>query len=396
MTMTRLAALHAKDVRMVVGLMTGTSADGVDAVLAQIEGSGESTQAQVLAHNVYEIPERIRSELFSLFLPDALIDDLCPVDFALGEVLANAALAVIEEAGLAPEDVDLIGSHGQTVRHRPAGEPPSTLQIGESAVIAQRTGITTVADFRPGDIAVGGEGAPLVPLVDYLLFRDDEVGRLMLNIGGIANVTVLPAGATPDEILAFDLGPGNMLVDGAVAHLTGGAERFDDEGRRAARGSADEAWVARLVEHEFIRRAPPKSTGREEFGTEYLAELMTRMELKADDTIATLTAFTARAIGEGIRRFALDVSGDGNLSEAWVSGGGVHNAHLMGLLQQELPGLAVGSIDGLGGVSADAKEALCFAVLANQTIAGRAGNLPAATGAERPVVLGTIALGDRF
>jgi len=188
-----------------------------------------------------------------------------------------------------------------------------------------------------------------------------------------------------------------MLVDGAVAHLSGGVERFDDGGRRAARGTVDESWVARLLEHEFIRRTPPKSTGREEFGTEYLAEVLTRMDLNADDTVATLTAFTARAIGDGIRRFAIDTYGEGSLSEVWVSGGGVHNLYLLELLRQELAGLDVAPLDELdAGVSAQAKEALCFAVLANQTIAGRAGNLPRATGAERPVVLGKIVLGDRF
>jgi anhydro-N-acetylmuramic acid kinase len=395
--MSDLQTLLMKETRLVVGLMTGTSTDGVDAVLAQIDGSGETTSAEVLAHLSSEIPAELRGDLFTLFMPDAQVEDLCRANFALGEVLANAALGVIEEAGMAPEEVDLIGSHGQTVRHLPAGGVSSTLQIGEPAVIAQRTGITTIADFRPADIAVGGEGAPLVPLVDYLLFRDEEVGRLMLNIGGIANVTVLGAGATPDAILAFDLGPGNMLVDGAISHLTGGVERYDDGGRRAERGTADESWIAKLIEHEFIKREPPKSTGREEFGTEYLAEVLTRMDLSADDAIATLTAFTARAIGSGIRRFAIDTYGEGSLSEVWVSGGGVHNLYLMGLLQQELPGLAVAPIDELGaGVSAQAKEALCFAVLANQTIAGRAGNLPGATGAERPVILGKIVLGDRF
>jgi len=392
-----LQTLIAKETRLVVGLMTGTSTDGVDAVLAQVAGSGEATSAEVLAHLSSEIPAELRGDLFTLFMPDAQVEDLCRANFALGEVLANAALAVIEEAGMSPEEVDLIGSHGQTVRHLPASSVPSTLQIGEPAVIAQRTGITTIGDFRPADIAVGGEGAPLVPLVDYLLFRDDEVGRLMLNIGGIANVTVLAPAATPDTVLAFDLGPGNMLVDGAVAHLTGGVELYDDGGRRAERGTADESWVARLIEHEFIRREPPKSTGREEFGTGYLAEVLARMDLAADDTVATLTAFTARAIGTGIRRFAIGTYGEGNLSEVWVSGGGVRNLYLMELLRQELPGLSVAPIDELGmGVSAEAKEALAFAVLANQSIAGRAGNLPGATGAERPVVLGKIALGDRF
>ena len=380
-----LEQIARQETRRIVGLMSGTSADAIDAVLIDITGSGESTQFDVLAHTTTQLDADLRSDLFQLFLPDALVDDLCRVNFLFGQALAEAALAAIAEAGLEPETVDLIGSHGQTVRHMPGAEPPSTLQIGDPSVIANATGITTVADFRPADMAVGGEGAPLVPLVDYLLFAHPNRGRLMLNIGGIANVTVLPADAELEAVSAFDLGPGNMLLDGAVSFLTGGSERFDRDGRRALAGTADEAWVARLMKHEFVRRQPPKSTGREEFGTAYLAELIAEMELSADDLLATLTAFTAGAIVYGIQNFV-----EAPVEELWVSGGGVHNACLMQLLGNALPQTRVSPIDALG-VSADAKEALCFAVLANETALGRCGNLPGATGARRPAILGVIA-----
>jgi anhydro-N-acetylmuramic acid kinase len=388
--MLQLEEMARRDSRRIVGLMTGTSADGIDAVLAEIGGSGESTHFEVLAHTTVAIGPELEADLFQLFLPDALVDDLCRVNVQLGHALAQASLAVIEAAGLEPKDVDLIGSHGQTIRHFPQGEPTSTLQIGEPSVIAQLTGITTVADFRPADMAVGGEGAPLVPLVDYLLFAHATHGRLMLNIGGIANVTVLPADAELADVTAFDLGPGNMLMDGAVAYLTGGAERFDRDGRRAAAGSPDIDWVARLLKHEFIQRQPPKSTGREEFGIEFLGGLMNEMQLSPDDRVATLTAFTAASIGYGIQTFAQE-----HQEEVWVSGGGVHNAHLMELLGKALPQSQVRPIDGLG-VPADAKEALCFAILANETIVGNPGNVLGATGASQPAILGKIAPGGRL
>ena len=387
-----LERLAQKRSRTVLGLMTGTSADGIDAVLVEIDGCGAATKFRLLAFQTCAIPDELREDLFCLFQPDALVDDLCRLNFALGEALATAALAVIDAAGKRPEDVDLVGSHGQTIRHLPGGQPPSTLQIGEPSVIAQRTGITTIADFRPADMAAGGEGAPLVPLVDHMLFAsEDGKGRIMLNIGGIANVTVLPAGVGPDEVLAFDLGPGNVLLDGAVVYLTGGRERFDRDGARAAAGQADEECVARLMEHEFMRRKPPKSTGREEFGAEYLAELFNRHELTGDDMLATLTAFTATAIAEGIHRYARP---DPSVSEVWVSGGGVHNQHLMDLLTEKLPDMAVAPVDALG-VPADAKEALSFAVLANEALMGGTGNLPSATGAKHAVVLGKIVVASR-
>ena len=380
----RLAELAAKKRRRVVGLMSGTSADGIDAVLVDLWGCGESTRYEILAFNTTPLPSDLRREVFALFAEDASLDALCRVNFALGEAFATAALAAVEQAKLSPESIDLIGSHGQTVRHLPASG--ATLQIGEPAVIAARTGAVTIADFRAADMAVGGEGAPLVPLVDHLLFAHPHEGRLLLNIGGIANITALPANADASAVRAFDLGPGNMLIDAAVAHCTNGREHFDRGGERAARGRIDEALLAELMRHSFLQREPPKSTGREEFGEPFLAEILRRGTWNDSDLIATLTAFTVQSIAEGIRRFC-----PGEFAKLWVGGGGVHNPRIMAGLQHALPGLAVRSLADLG-VDPDAREALSFAVLANETLMGRTGNIPAVTRAQRPVVLGKIAL----
>ncbi len=385
----QLQKIADKAKRRIAGLISGTSADGIDAVLAEITGCGTATRVQPLAFHTLELPEKLRQQVFGLFGEDASLDDLCRLNFSLGQSFAEAALAVIEAAGLEAADVDLIGSHGQTVRHLPAARHGSTLQIGEPAVIAQRTGITTIADFRPADMAVGGQGAPLVPLVDYLLFAHEKRGRLLLNIGGIANVTMLPAGARPEQVHAFDLGPGNMLIDGAVSHFTSGRERFDQDGRRAEAGQVEPELLARLLGHAFLQQRPPKSTGREEFGAAFLAELLQETNLGAADLVATLTAFTVRSIVDGIERFALPAFPAGEL---WVSGGGVHNLYIMDGLRRGLPQLQVASLQGLG-ISPDAREALTFAVLANETLMGHGGNLPAATGARRPVVLGKIVPG---
>ncbi len=390
--MHRLAELAAKKRRRVVGLMSGTSADGIDAVLVDLWGYGDSMRYEILAFNTTPLPSDLRREVFALFAADASLDALCRVNFALGEAFATAALAAAEQAKLSPESIDLIGSHGQTVRHLPASG--ATLQIGEPAVIAVRTGAVTIADFRAADMAVGGEGAPLVPLVDHLLFAHRHEGRLLLNIGGIANITALPPNADASAVRAFDLGPGNMLIDAAVAHCTGGREPFDREGVRAARGRVDEALLAELMRVDFLQREPPKSTGREEFGEPFLAEILRRGPWNDDDLIATLTAFTVQSIAEGIRRFCLSAelkSEPGEFAKLWVGGGGVHNPRIMAGLRHALPELAVQSLADLG-VDPDAREALAFAVLANETLMGRTGNIPAATRAQRPVVLGKIAL----
>lgn len=380
--MRRLAKLAAKETRRVVGLMSGTSVDGIDAVLVELTHSGIQTRHEILAFGTTALPDGLRREVFGLFAAEASLDALCRVNFALGEAFAEAALDIIKQAGLKPAAVDLIGSHGQTVRHLPVDG--ATLQIGEAAVIAARTGVVTIADFRPADMAVGGEGAPLVPLVDRLLFAHPGQGRLLLNIGGIANITVLPADG--GEGLAFDLGPGNMLIDAAVAHFSNARERYDRDGERAARGRVDQVLLAELLHHDFLRREPPKSTGREEFGVAMLADILRRGAWEEDELVATLTAFTVQSIAEGINRFCpADCAG------LWVAGGGVHNPQIMTGLQKALPDLAVASLSELG-VDPDAREALTFAVLANETLMGHPGNVPAATGARRPAVLGKVAL----
>lgn len=384
--MSRLALLAARPVRRVVGLISGTSADGIDAVLVELRGSGLEIGYSVLAFETVPLPAEVRQRVLRLCGAEALVEELCEVNFALGELFARAALTVIEAAGMISEQVDLVGSHGQTVRHLPWGNPPSTLQIGEPAVIAARTGIVTVADFRPADMAWQGQGAPLVPLVDRLLFSSSGTGRVILNIGGIANITVLPAGASTEGIVAFDTGPGNMLIDGAVARFTNGAERYDRDGIRAAQGQVDEELLAWLLSHPYLDRRPPKSTGREEFGLGFLERVLARWDGRDDDLVATLTAFTARTVADGIIPFA-----DRGIREVWVAGGGVHNRQLMALLRRALPGMAVESLAGLG-VDPDAREALTFAVLANETLMDRPGNLPSATGARRPAVLGKIVL----
>ncbi len=369
-----------------VGLISGTSADGVDAVVAELHGCGRALRHRVLAFETLPMPTDLRATVLDLCEDRAGIDALCQVNAQLGALFAEAVLEVIDRAGLRPEDIDLIGSHGQTVRHLPNGDPPSTLQIGDASVIAQHTGIVTVADFRTADMAVGGQGAPLVPLADCLLFGDEKEGRVLLNIGGIANVTIVPAGARPEDVCAFDTGPGNMLIDAAVERATGGRERFDRGGLRAARGAVDSALLERLMQHPYLRREPPKSTGREEFGAAFLAEIARPGAYEEGDLLATLTEFSARSIAEGIDRAAVQP-----ISAVWVAGGGVHNAHLMERLRCALDGARVESLAELG-VDPDAREALSFAVLANETVMGRVGNAPAATGARRAVALGKIAL----
>ncbi len=300
---------------LVIGLMSGTSADGVDAALVQINGSAHSTRVRLHAFHTFPFPEGLREAILAASEPQiSTVDLLCRLNVALGEVFAEAALEVARQAGISINAVDLVGSHGQTVRHLPepsllCGYPiRATLQLGEPSVIAERTGVTTVADFRPRDMAAGGEGAPLAPYVHYLLFRDAQRSRIIHNIGGISNVTLLPAGGELTEVLAFDTGPGNMPIDGAVGRLTAGQETFDKDGLRARRGQVHQPLVEELLAHSFLPRQPPKSTGREAFGAAFLDQVFARgMELGVlgDDLIATLTAFTVASMADAYRRFVL-------------------------------------------------------------------------------------------
>jgi anhydro-N-acetylmuramic acid kinase len=380
----RLLDLRARPRRHVVGLISGTSADGIDAALVAIDGAGESTRARLLDFRTRPFAPALRSRV--LGLGDARAQELLDVHYLLGEEFARAALDVIEPARRQGIEVDLIGSHGQTARHHPRVASPdgraATLQLGEPAVIAERTGLPVIADFRPRDVAAGGEGAPLVPLVDWILFRRPGATRACLNLGGIANVTVVTE--RRDGVRAFDLGPANMPMDVVVSAWTGGAATFDEGGARAAGGREDPALVAACLEHPYLALPPPKSTGREAFGDVFVGPLLARYRGREADLLASLTRFVAESVAQGVRRWVPEP-----VAEVLVSGGGVRNRTLMRRLEEALAPVPVKSI-AEAGMDPDAKEAVAFAILANETLHGHPGNVPGATGASGPRVLGTI------
>jgi anhydro-N-acetylmuramic acid kinase len=385
--MNRLTAITAKEERLVIGLMSGTSVDGIDAALVRVRGAGPGATLCCEHFASYSFDADVRAAIFKLFRPEtATVVDVCRMNFTLGEVFASAALRLMAEAGVKPEQVDLIGSHGQTVWHEPnpvaAGGivSRSTLQLGEPAIIAQRTGVVTVADFRVADIAAGGQGAPLVPYLDYCLLRDARLNRATQNIGGIGNVTYLPAGCGAKEIRAFDTGPGNMVIDALCAELFG--QPFDRDGAIAATGTVDADRLNELMAHPYFQAQPPKTTGRELFGVQFARQLIGRAA--PADLVATATAFTARSIADAYRRFL------GPVDEVIVGGGGARNPVLMRMLAAELPEAKVMTHEAVG-INSDAKEAIAFALLANDCAAGLPTNVPGATGG-RPAVLGKVIL----
>ena len=381
--------------RRVIGLMSGTSADGVDAALVEV-GRLESG-VRLIGFAGLPYPRELRKEILEVSEARSVnVERICRLHVILGEWFARSAFEVCRTAGVAMSGVDLIGSHGQTVHHLPDAysgfgvTTRSSFQIADPSVIAERTGVTTVADFRARDMAAGGQGAPLVPVVDYLLFRSESEGRVLLNIGGISNVTVLPAGCCADDVMAFDTGPGNMLMDALAGVITGGRLACDENGLYAASGNVSDSLLAELMRHPFLKEAPPKSTGREAFGATLVRDVLAwRRRLSGEDLVATATAFTARSIADALTRFVLPVV---PVARMVVSGGGARNPVLMEMLRGALPCVDICESDALG-VPSEAKEAIAFAVLANATVEGRTGNLPAATGASGSVVLGVVAPG---
>ncbi len=380
----------------VIGLMSGTSSDGVDAALVEIHGRGQKLSVRSLAFYSLPYSRSLRTRILAASM-EGHVADICHLNATLGELFAKAALGVIERAGLRPADVRLIGSHGQTVHHLPKGrrEPGvglirSTLQIAEPAIIAERTGITTVANFRPRDIAAGGEGAPLTPYVHHLLFRHPRRSRLIVNLGGISNVTYLPKGGALDSLRAFDTGPGNMVLDAVASRITHGRIAMDRGGKLAARGLVDADLLAGLLTHPFLKRHPPKSTGREEFGEAFLQTLIEqgrRRRLSPHDLLATCARWTAEAVGTA-RRWL-----NGPIDDVLVGGGGIYNRTVMANLGEVFAPAGVQTFDDVGWQS-KAFEAIAFAVLAYQTITGCCTNIPSVTGATRSVLLGTIVPGD--
>lgn len=379
-----------------IGLMSGTSLDGVDAALVDVRGDAVDDVTATVVHALTLPYSAERRETLHRAIVAGDAESLCAVHADLGEWLAEAALAVLAATGVSGDSVDAIGSHGQTVWHRPPSEARrgATLQLGDAATIAERTGIAVVSDFRTRDVAAGGHGAPLVPWVDGVLFAHPERARALQNVGGIANVTHVPRKGSGGGVFAFDTGPGNALIDAAVEAATGGQATFDRDGRLAARGRVDEKLLAELLAHPYFAAEPPKSTGREAFGRPFVARLLEAVEPEGDgdwlDLVATLTELTARTVADAYRRWIVPRGVD----EVVVTGGGARNPTLMARLADLLAPLPV--VDGAAlGVDPEAKEAVAFALLAWAHLRGIPSNVPAATGARGPRVLGSLTPGAR-
>jgi anhydro-N-acetylmuramic acid kinase len=411
---------------IVAGVMSGTSADGINVALMRVVepgGSGfraassQSTSSrgrdarvhmngayagnspasfELLGHAEYSYPKKVRAAvLAAMNAPQASVADLARLNFLLGALYTDALLAAQRKLRV---KADLVGSHGQTLYHQ--GEPASylgrklaaTWQTGEAAIVAARLGVPVVSDFRPADMAVGGQGAPLVPFLDFLLFRDARVGRIVQNIGGIANLTAIPAGASLNRVVAFDTGPGNMVIDAVTQRLFG--QPFDRNGKIAASGAWIEPVIAKILRGEFFRRKPPKTAGREQFGREFVESFLRLCgEARERDVVATATALTARSIADAVRRLLPRRRNARKpaFSEMVVSGGGAKNVKLMAILSGEMDrlGLRLRFSDEFG-LPSEAKEAVAFAILAHETWHRRPSNIPSATGAKRPAVLGKI------
>jgi anhydro-N-acetylmuramic acid kinase len=369
--------------RLCVGLISGTSVDAVEAVLCRVEGSGDSVQFQLLTHLTRPFPP----EFIQRVLGPHDARTLCELNFELGERFAEAALAVISRAGLRTGDVDVIGSHGQTVAHLPSSlsTTPSTLQLGESSVISERTGIPVVSDFRTRDVAAGGQGAPLVPYFDWAVFRKPGVVRAFQNIGGIANVSVVSDRI--DEVLAFDTGPGNMVLDGLARRLTGGKLQCDLDGQLSRKGTVIPSLLAELLTHPFFALPPPRSAGREGFGEPLVAYLWEQRPARPEDLLATALEFTVEATARAYEAYVLPRFK--SLEAVYVSGGGSRNPALLERFSARLTPLEVRRLDALG-FPEGAKEAACFALLAAEHLVGAPANVPSATGARRQVVLGKL------
>jgi anhydro-N-acetylmuramic acid kinase len=355
----------------VAGIMSGTSLDGIDVAVIDIRGR----RFDVVGFKSFPYPDEVRRRLLGVSNCDTHTAEISRLNFLLPELYAKA----LRRCGVPLDSIELIGCHGQTIFH----ERGSTLQIGDGSVLAERTGIPVVSDFRPRDIAAGGRGAPLVPFLDYLIYRDRKLGRVALNIGGIGNITSIPPAAQPKQVIAFDTGPGNMVVDQLVAMHTNGRLQFDKGGALAARGKVHSELIDRLLNAPFYRAKPPKTAGREEYGREFVSEL-TSTGLPMEDLIATATAFTPATVAAGIARFVQHP-----VDELIVSGGGVHNRTMMAYLRAFLPATRVRTSNEFG-IDSDAKEAIAFAVFAHETWHRRPSNVPSATGAKKAVVLGKI------
>ena len=371
--------------------MSGTSLDGVDAVVLALRGEPPTLAWKLEAHHSAPFPEALRRRLVAAAEGEAIgVPEIARLHYALGETYAACVIELLGEADLDPAEVAGIGLSGQTLYHQSAREGGAggvTLQLGSAAVVAERTGIRVVSDLRAADVAAGGEGAPLVSYADWLLFRDAAEGRIILNVGGIANLTALPAAGAAEDVIAFDTGPGNMVMDGIVQSLTGGRETFDTDGERAARGRVHEDLLKLGLSDPFFAQAPPRSTGRERFGRPFVERWIADGRARGasdDDLVATAAALTAQSVADALRRFV-----KAPIAALYAAGGGANNAGLLEQLSERLEPITIDTTAELG-MPVECREASAFAVIAHETMAGRPGNLPQVTGAARAVALGSV------
>lgn len=377
-----------------VGLMSGTSLDGIDAVLCEITGSQKSTKVKMIAFDTYEIPDDIKVKIKKACDPmQSGTDLICSLNFELGQLFAESVKAICRQADFELDHLDFVASHGQTIYHQPIADDThvrSTLQIGEAAVIAYECGVDVISNFRVMDMAAKGEGAPLVPYSEQVLYLKENECIALQNIGGIGNVSVLPPEESSLPLLAFDTGPGNMIIDEAMLQLYG--VPYDDGGNTASIGKINEAMLKELMAHPYILQEPKKTTGREMFGQSFTIDLLKRYEaLPKEDIIATVTMFTARSIAVNYKQFLLPTY---PIKKLIVGGGGAYNKTLMQFIQMELPELEVLTQESLGFSSA-AKEAIAFVVMGNETLHRQPSNVISATGAKEPVILGNLTYGRK-
>lgn len=372
---------------LAVGVMSGTSLDGVDAALVDIQESGLETKLELIEFVSYPLGSKVVEKIKEvLSIETSSVDKICSLNVELGYVFSEAVKAVCDKAGVTLKQLAFVASHGQTIYHLPIpneNQVSSTLQIGESSVIAEETKATVVSDFRTRDMAVGGQGAPIVPYSEFVLYRDTDRTRLLQNIGGIGNVTVIPKGAQMTDVIAFDTGPGNMIIDELCRYFY--QQAYDNDGVHAGKGKVHPGLLRELMEHPFIKKTYPKTTGREDFGVEYTTALIEQWKhrIEPNDLIATATQFTACSIAENVRPF-VDTKTD-----LVIGGGGSYNPTLVQMIQTELPEVSVLVQEDLG-YSSEAKEAIAMTILANQTLHHLPSNVPSATGAVKPAILGKI------
>jgi len=393
--MKNLIKISDQKVRTVIGLMSGTSLDGVDAVLLKIKDNGEKTKVEFIDYIEYPFPDGVRKFILKNSSNHASnIEDITILNFLIPHIYFDAIKMLCDKANIDLNEIDLIGTHGQTIQHLPEKkemfgyEIAATMQIGDPSVLAKLSGIITVGDFRVGDIALGGQGAPLVPYFDFIIFHSEEYNRALLNIGGISNFSILKKDQSIDEVIAFDTGPGNMLIDILMKKFY--ELNYDEDGKKAFKGKINTDLLKSLIQSDtFIEKAPPKSTGRELYGEEFLAKnLELYKEIANEDWIATVTNFTAYGIYRNYSKYFPELK----LDQLIVSGGGAENDFLINSLKEYFgEKIEIIKTDEFG-IKSQAKEAICFAVLANETISGNSTNIPKVTGASKKTVLGKICL----